>query len=333
MDKRLMRAFEVAYLVVVSLAVSACSAPASHENSQASASLNWMLPTTGGSQFWTDVQHRSGWRIQRHFATGHFRLLDAGNFRQAWGTQQQCAEQLNNQMNSIPANQETVLILAHGMGRTANSWGSMTQYVQAETNWQIIPFAYASTRKPIHKHAVALAQLIQTLGPEVKTIHLVGHSLGSIVIRHYLADTEPNPDSRLGRFIMIGPPNQGSRMARILYPTLIFPLLTGPSGVSLGRGWEELKGHLSIPTIEFGIIAGGHRDNSQGWNPLLKGASDGTVSLTEALLPGASDVMVRPLLHSTMMNHPEVCRASLRVLRTGCFTEDGIKHPVQSQAE
>ena len=36
---------------------------------------NWELKTLGGMQFWTDVKHLSGWRIQQNSETGHFRLL------------------------------------------------------------------------------------------------------------------------------------------------------------------------------------------------------------------------------------------------------------------
>ena len=37
---------------------------------------NLPLPTLGGMQFWGDVTHRAGWRVQRHVVTGHHRLLD-----------------------------------------------------------------------------------------------------------------------------------------------------------------------------------------------------------------------------------------------------------------
>ncbi len=307
------------------LALPSCVGLLGKGNSKAP--VNWKLPTMGGKQFWTDVQHRSDWRIQRHFATGHHRLLDPGNSRQAWGARQHCEEALAARNSVIGANQDTVLILAHGLGRTSKCWGPMQAHVAAETDWQVIRFAYASTRKPIGEHASALAQLIEGLGPEVQTIHLAGHSLGNIVFRHYLADTSQDPDPRIGRMVMIGPPNQGSRMARVLHATLLFPLIVGKSGVALGRGWKDLEERLATPSFEFGIIAGGKSDNQQGWNLLLDGASDGLVGLSEAQLPGASDVMVRPLFHTTMMKNAEVCQSTVRFLRTGAFSMDGLRRP------
>ncbi len=295
--------------------------------------LNWELPTMGGTQFWTDLRHRSGWRIQRHYGTGHCRLLDANNVRRAWGTLEQCEDALNRLIvsESIPPNGETVVILVHGLARTRGSWVPMTKYLKANTNWQIIDFTYASTRKPVGDHAQALNQVIQLLGPEVKHIHFAGHSLGNIVVRHYLADTitgTEQGDPRIGRIVMIGPPNQGSKMARVLQPTGVFSFVTGRSGVELGMDWETLAGKLATPKGEFGIIAGGDAEGGRGMNPLLEGSSDMTVSLEEAKLPGAADLFVKSLFHSTMMKQPEVCEATLRFLKTGCFLESGIKNPI-----
>lgn len=51
---------------------------------------NWQLRTLGGMQFWTDVRHFSGWRIQQNSETGHFRLIDPSAIRFAFGDCQQC---------------------------------------------------------------------------------------------------------------------------------------------------------------------------------------------------------------------------------------------------
>ncbi len=58
----------------------------------ASASMTWNIaaPTLGGRQFWGDVFYFRGYRIQKNVFTGHFRLLDPRDNRQAWGTREQC---------------------------------------------------------------------------------------------------------------------------------------------------------------------------------------------------------------------------------------------------
>lgn len=297
--------------------------------------LNWDLPTLGGMQFWTDLRHRSGWRIQQHCTTRHCRLIDAADVRRAWGTLQQCEDAMEQRIaaGEIAPNRGTVVILAHGLARTRGCWLPMTEHLKKNSDWQVIDFTHASTRLPISRHAAALRSLIDSLGPEVGTVHLVGHSMGNIVFRHYLGDTtDPQTgaqgDPRIQRIVMIAPPNQGSKMARVLQPTGLYPLLTGRSGVELGRDWEKIAGRLAVPRCEFGIVAGGDPESGRGYNPLLEGGDDMTVSLGETRLAGARDMLVHPWLHPTIMKEPEVCEATLRFLRTGCFSESGICHPV-----
>jgi hypothetical protein len=47
---------------------------------------NVAMPTMGGALFWEDVAEIKGWRIQQNVFTDHWRLLDPGNMRHAWGT-------------------------------------------------------------------------------------------------------------------------------------------------------------------------------------------------------------------------------------------------------
>ncbi len=297
--------------------------------------INWELPTMGGTQFWTDLAHRSGWRIQRNSLTGHCRLLDGDNIRRAWGSESQCQAELDRLAGllKLPANQSTVVILAHGLARTRGCWDPLKRAIAERPGWQVVDFTYASTRKPMADHAAAFKQLIASLGPEVSTIHLAGHSMGNIVIRHYLGDTiDPatgrQGDPRIGRIVMIAPPNQGSRVARVLQPTGVFSLTTGRSGVELGRDWKELEPRLAVPTGEFGIIAGGKTDAGTGFHPVFRGPNDMTVSVEETHLAGAQDSLVHPWLHPTIMKQPEVVAATVRFLETGSFRESGERQPI-----
>ena len=51
------------------------------EDNEISQNFNLPIKTTGGTQVWTDYAYRSGYRIQKHSLTGHFRLLDEGLWR------------------------------------------------------------------------------------------------------------------------------------------------------------------------------------------------------------------------------------------------------------
>lgn len=51
--------------------------------------LNVPLSTAGGKTAWNTLAQWWGWRVQEHKLTGHIRILDPGNVRQAWGPAEQ----------------------------------------------------------------------------------------------------------------------------------------------------------------------------------------------------------------------------------------------------
>jgi hypothetical protein len=74
-----------------------------------------------------------------------------------------------------------------------------------------------------------------------------------------------------------------------------------------------------MPDIRFGTIAG-VRGDGKGFNPLLPGDDDMTVSAQSAHLDGAEDHLVVPYgLHTFVMIHPAVITATQHYLRTGRF--------------
>lgn len=46
---------------------------------------NIPVQTMGGHFFWDTLREKNGWKLQRHKFTGHARILDPENVRQAWG--------------------------------------------------------------------------------------------------------------------------------------------------------------------------------------------------------------------------------------------------------
>ena len=61
---------------------------------QVEAAPNLRFPTLGGMQFWNDIKIQAGWRVQRNFITGHYRLLNPEKTRYAWGNRIHCLAQL-----------------------------------------------------------------------------------------------------------------------------------------------------------------------------------------------------------------------------------------------
>ncbi len=301
---------------------------------------NWNvpIPTLGGKQFWSDVRCYGNWKIQRNAVDGHHRLLDDRDIRRAWGSLEACNHELQQQIDSkrIKGHSGRLIILLHGLIRTHDSMNKMAAYLQENSTQPLetICFQYASSQANVGQHAHDLDQFISQLQEEVTEIYLVAHSLGNIVIRHYLQDnrdlkTNQLGDPRIKRIVMLGPPNQGSRAARLLKNSLAFRVVTGESGKQLAWDWEKLESQLATPKQEFAIIAGGDETPSFIEQKVFGGPTDYTVSVEETQLAGASDSIVLPVIHGLMMYDPEVRKATLSLLEHGYLVSPEQKKPIQ----
>jgi hypothetical protein len=228
-----------------------------------------------------------------------------------------------------------VLVL-HGLGRTRISNEDMVEFLRAKSKYTVLSVGYASTQADVASHAQALARVIENLGERVDEISFVAHSLGNIVIRHYLSDQTDaangrRPDPRIKRIVMIGAPNNGARMAEIFGQNTAFERVLGKSGRAMAREWNDLQKHLAVPQVEFGIIAGGKQDGN-GYNPFLDGDDDFIVKVEETRLPGARDFIVIDGLHAILMSNPDVQKAALRFLQHGCFVSEEGRRPLPRES-
>jgi len=296
------------------------------------------MPTLGGKQFWADELFFHRWRIQRNVLSGRHRLLDENNLRHAWGSFEDCREQLEQikRQRKLPPMHGKAVILLHGLGRTRASMVKLGKHLEEQGGYTVFNVAYPSTRCDVASHAQSLARIIENL-EGIAEINFVAHSMGNLVIRRWLADQahqEPisggskrQANVPLKRFVMLGPPNHGSRVAHALADNTLFQVVTGDSGQQLGRNWDKLDGTLATPPCEFGIIAGGKGDG-RGFNPLLSGDNDGTISVATTRLAGASDFVVVPVLHSFLMGNDKVLHYTLRFLQKGYFLSPVKRQPV-----
>ena len=286
-------------------------------------------PTLGGKQFWADELLFRQWRIQRNVLSGGYRLLDGKNHRHASGSFGQCRdrlEEIRREQNLPPMRGKAVIVL-HGLMRSRSSMSKLCDYLGSQGDYRVFNVAYPSTRQGIARHAEGLKRIVANLDG-IEEINLVGHSLGSIVVRKYLSGPEGKgkqlPDGRIGRVVMLAPPNHGSRIATSFEGNPLFRLVNGPAGQELGPEWDGFEGELAMPDIEFGIIAGGRGgrfgrgkrfgrgDESQeddktaptrGYNPWLPDDNDGTVAVSSTRLAGARDFVVLPLVYEGGHRH------------------------------
>ncbi len=133
-----------------------------------------------------------------------------------------------------------------------------------------------------------------------RKIHVVAHSMGSIVTRCALLSGVPQ---NFGRIVMIGPPNRGSHVARKLTPvygwftTTLVELSDLPDSF-VNRLPRTLDGH------EVGIVAAGR---------------DKVVRAESTLLDDHTDHVTLNSLHTSILWRKRTADCVERFLRTGKF--------------
>jgi len=207
----------------------------------------------------------------------------------------------------------------------------LCQYLRENSDFSVYSFGYPSTQAGVARHADRLRRVIDRLD-DVSELNFVAHSLGNLVVRHYLADRQrvgktDNLSPPLGRMVMLGPPNHGSELAAALASSDWFVAATGRSGLELGAKWTALEPRLTAPPCPFGIIAGG-RGGSQGFNPLLPTDDDGLVTVASTQLSGAADFVRLPVLHTLLPSDRKVLEYTLRFLQKGYFLSPSQRHPL-----
>jgi pimeloyl-ACP methyl ester carboxylesterase len=102
------------------------------------------------------------------------------------------------------------IVLVHGLWMTGKEMRVLGGRLE-ESGFLVRYFRYRSWRGGLAQAADALREFVE--GTDAERVHLVGHSLGGIVIARML---EEAPVSRQGRVAMLGVPMGGSAAARIM---------------------------------------------------------------------------------------------------------------------
>ncbi|MEZ6122397.1 MAG: alpha/beta fold hydrolase [Planctomycetaceae bacterium] len=279
--------------------------------------VNIRIKTLGGRQFWGDVRYCHGWRIQQNVMSRHCRLLDVFDVRHASGSLQDCRTALDAVRGTLQLPRMTgrAVVLIHGIGRSSKCFHAMARKLR-QTYAHVIGFDYPSTRIPIEESVDYLRQVLESL-EDVDAIDVVCHSMGGLLLRAFLG---AHSEGRFHRAVMLGVPNQGAQLADFLRNNPVFRLLFGPAGQQLVTDPTGLIAQLPAPTFEFGILAGGRGDRI-GFNPLLPGDNDSTVTVESAQLKGAADSVLLPVIHAFLMSSPTAVEATQRFLETGRFRD------------
>jgi pimeloyl-ACP methyl ester carboxylesterase len=156
-------------------------------------------------------------------------------------------------------------------------------------------------RRSILEHAEAFSHELARLDADlaVGKIHLVTHSMGGIIARAALERFRPQ---KLGRFVMLAPPNRGSFVATATVGMLgglfkpVAELTTAP---------DSLVNSLGMPTgVDVGVIAA---------------SRDALVSQDSTRPDVPHDHITIPCLHSSLLFRRDAADLVAAFLATGEF--------------
>ena len=211
------------------------------------------------------------------------------------------------------------VVLLHGLGRTYHSMGKM-QTALTRAGYHTVNLNYPSRKKKIEDLAakyipLALSQCRQY---DPFAIHFVTHSLGGIVVRMAIKQNRPK---KLGRVVMLSPPNHGSVVVDHLKKRWYYAWLNGPAGQQLSTAQDSIPNQLGPVDYPVGIITGDRYAFFDKWlTSYFKGPNDGKVSVKRTKVEGMTDFLVVHATHPFIMNSCYVQFETVHFLKTGTFT-------------
>jgi pimeloyl-ACP methyl ester carboxylesterase len=184
--------------------------------------------------------------------------------------------------NTVEAEKRDTIVLVHGLWMTGTEMRVLGGRLE-EAGFRVRYFRYRSWRGGLAQAAGSLRDFVET--PDAERVHLVGHSLGGIVIAKMLGDS---PLSLPGRVAMLGSPMGGSAAAGIMSRRHVGRWLVGgviregivehPPKWPGGRDLLVIAGDIPLGS---GLLLG------------LKKPHDGVIRVEETRVEGACTVTVR----------------------------------------
>ncbi|MBN1993009.1 MAG: alpha/beta hydrolase [Anaerolineae bacterium] len=212
------------------------------------------------------------------------------------------------------------VMLIHGQGRTPLSM-SILGWRLSQKQHNVHYFGYATYLQTFDSITRRFARTIRDeIGDAPYAI--VSHSLGGIIARAVLPELASHPPQHL---VMLAPPNQPARIAKIMRPNPLYWWITWDCGRKLAD--DAFYDTLPLPTVPTTIIAG-----TRGVDGLLQQAIFGTETVNDSILSAQEtglgegyEVILVPATHAFIMNSKEVAATVLEILGNGHWPTENAR--------
>ncbi|HLY51951.1 MAG TPA: alpha/beta hydrolase [Steroidobacteraceae bacterium] len=204
------------------------------------------------------------------------------------------------------------VVYVHGLWLPGEESLVLRHHLAQQFALELELFRYFGASESMSDITARLQDFVRDLG--AREVHLLGHSLGGLVIYRFL---ERFPEQPPGRVVFLGVPCVASRaaqhvgrfapLARLLGPAVTEELLTERE-----RRWRHPR--------PLGIVAGNQALGLGQFFAHFDEENDGTVAVAETRLPGATDHIVLPVSHLGMLVSARVAHQAGAFLTQGHFS-------------
>ena len=213
-------------------------------------------------------------------------------------------------------NDKDGVVLLHGISRTRRSFRKMQAAIEA-AGFATLNVGYPSRRHALEALAADIHPAIARFTGSLEGhVHFVGHSMGGLLIRVYIATHRPK---RLGRVVMLGTPNGGSEVADRLKSVSLYRAWFGPAGQQLVTR-RDAATEAALPLVDYpvGVIAG-NRSVDPISSVFLPKPHDGRVSVENTKLDGMADHLIIGTSHPWLPMNGLAIEQTIAFLRNGKF--------------
>ncbi len=178
---------------------------------------------------------------------------------------------------------EKILVCVHGFMRSKSNMNFFEKAFE-DIGWKVYLWFYPSRLKTIEEHGQSLTDLLNFIARRHpgSPICFATHSMGGLVVRSAVNHEGCPIEAKIGRAVLIAPPNRGSAYGRFLNTFETFREIAGPyAGRQLMTtpedGFDSLGQFPS--SMQVLVIAG-----TCGFNLTIPGKNDGKVGVSETRL-------------------------------------------------